>query len=103
MWIDSKWTDSEGNVWYKTFGENSSGIYSGDHWQELDKISKSGVWERELTTLEPECAATCWRQKQSNAAYPLVYDPTYYPTKVDPKDTTYSFLHNYRILYRTGD
>src|SRR5208283_230530 len=34
-WIDSKWTDSEGNIWYRTFGTNTAGVYKGDSWQEL--------------------------------------------------------------------
>jgi hypothetical protein len=50
--IDSKWTDSEGNIWYKTFGTVTMGTYKGARWQELEKLSKSGtVWERALNAL----------------------------------------------------
>jgi len=74
--IYSKWTDSEGNIWYKIFGTVKAGAYEGTKWQELAKLSKSStVWEY---------------------VYTIVYefDPNLYPTKVDPKEGYY------RILYR---
>ena len=78
--IDSKWTDSDGNVWYKTYGTHTAGIYKGYSWQELDKVSKSGkVWERALSPL-------------GNVGF----DPAYYPTSIDPRATYY------RILYRSA-
>ena len=39
--IAKKWTDSEGNIWYNTFGEGSN-RNKVIKWQELDKLSKSG-------------------------------------------------------------
>ena len=78
MQIDRKWTDSEGNIWYKTFGIVTRGVYKGDRWQELDKLSKSGnVWERALTPLGT-----------------MEFNPNYFPTKIDPQQ------EYYRILYR---
>jgi hypothetical protein len=65
--IDSKWTDSEGNIWYKSFGIDQN----GDKHQELDKLSKSGtVWESVFREVDQ-------------------FDPKYYPTKIDPMDPNY--------------
>lgn len=74
--IYGKWTDSEGNVWYKTFATIISGWGKGFRSQTLHKLSKSGT-VRELV-------------------YALVstFDPSDFPTKIDPEDSTY------RILYR---
>lgn len=76
--IVSKWTDAEGNIWYKSFGTITAGLYPGEKFTELDKLSKSGtVWEfvwtmptndRELITLV-------------------------YPTKIDPKSPEYGIYH----------
>ena len=77
--FDSKWTDSEGNIWYKTFGTvtKETAAAQGVKYQELDKISSAGtVWE-------------------SVYAVVVEYDPDSYPTKVDPTDCTY------KIYYRT--
>jgi hypothetical protein len=41
--IDSKWTDSEGNIWYKTLGTVTAGQYKGTKFQCLYKISKSAT------------------------------------------------------------
>ena len=77
--ISSKWTDSEGNIWYKTFGTSTVGIFKGAKWQTLDKISKSGeVWERAANLLE-----------MGN------FNSAFYPRTIDPKGSYY------RILYRT--
>jgi len=76
--ITSKWTDSEGNVWYKTFGTSTVGVFKGAKWQTLDKISKSGaVWERAANVLE-----------LGN------FNPAFYPRTIDPNGAYY------RILYR---
>jgi len=41
--IVDRWTDSEGNIWYKEFVRARNGLYPDF---ELDKISKNGtVWE----------------------------------------------------------
>ena len=77
--IYAKWTDSEGNIWYKTFGTVVAGAYKGTKWQELDKLSHSAtVWEY-VFTIVPE------------------FDPEYYPTKVDSQEMLY------RIFYRVGN
>ncbi len=75
--IDSKWTDSEGNIWYKIHGTVSAGLYVGTKWQELDKLSKS---------------ATIWEY-----VYAIVpqFDPKLYPTRIDPSGP------NYRVFYRS--
>ncbi len=76
--IEAKWTDSEGNIWYKTFGTHTDGMFDGYRWQEIDKLSKSGtVWERQLNPIAGGD-----------------FSPNYYPTKIDPES------YYYRILYR---
>ena len=77
--MDSKWTDSEGNIWYKVYGILTSGPYAGYNWQTLVKLSKSG---------------TVRESQRSTAAQ---YDPEWYPTELKPGDTFYS------IHYRLGD
>lgn len=76
--ITSKWTDSEGNVWYKTLGTSIGGVYKGANWQALEKISKSGkVWERAMNLLETG-----------------KFNPAFYPRTIDPNGSYY------RVLYR---
>ena len=78
--ITGKWKDSEGNVWYKTLGTSTGGIYQGAKWQSLEKISKSGtVWERASILLETGR-----------------FNPAFYPKTIDPKGVYY------RVLYRTA-
>lgn len=79
--IDSKWIDSEGNIWYKTFGQVTTGVYKGWTFQELDRLSKSGM------VFESVFAALGINGK---------YDPTYYPTAIGAYDPTYM------ILYKEG-
>lgn len=77
--MTSKWTDSEGNVWYKTFGTSISGAYKGANWQALEKISRSGtVWERAANYLDLGR-----------------FNPAFYPKTIDPNGAYY------RVLYRT--
>jgi hypothetical protein len=75
--IDSKWTDSDGNIWYKVLGMGTS-YYEGEKFQELLKLSESGtVMERAINI-------------------PLVeYDPANYPKEID------SHAFSYRILFRS--
>ena len=76
--ITSKWTDSEGNVWYKTQGTSTGGMYLGARWQTLEKVSKSGlIWERAMNLLEMGR-----------------FNPAFYPRTMDPKGMYY------RVLYR---
>ena len=84
--IISKWTDSEGNIWYKSLITITGGTGDGDATKiilaELDKLSKSAtVWESVWTmpTNEQELKT------------PI------YPTTIDPKNP------NYGIYYRAGD
>ena len=76
--FDSKWTDSEGNIWYESFGTITKGTAAaqGIKYQELDKVSNSGKVVESVNTNVAE------------------YDPDSYPTKIDPTDYTY------RIYYR---
>ena len=78
--IDSKWADSEGNIWYKSVMVVTAGKLAdaGTTAQELDKFSKSAtVWESEFALVGK-------------------VHPELYPTSIDPKDA------NYRIYYRAG-
>jgi hypothetical protein len=78
--ITGKWKDSDGNVWYKTLGTSTGGVYQGAKWQSLEKISKSGtVWERATILLETGS-----------------FNPAFYPKTIDKKGVYY------RVLYRTG-
>ena len=79
--ITRKWTDAEGNTWYKTQGTSSAGMYRGARWQTLEKISKSGlVWERAMNLLETGR-----------------FHPAFYPRAMDPTGIYY------RVLYRVQD
>ncbi len=74
--IISKWTDDEGNIWYRSF---LTVTLRGATIAELDKLSNSAtVWE------------SVW-------AYAPTPDPDNFPKKIDPKDMTYN------IRYRAGD
>ena len=63
-WITAKWTDSEGNIWYKTmfvrFGEKNYALV---------KISNSGKTRE------------------------LVFSSSKYPTKIDTENATYRIYH----------
>jgi hypothetical protein len=73
--IASKWTDSMGNIWYRTFGTFTSGQYIRCHFQELDKISNAGkVWEYVRVLLLPDAEI----------------DPENFPSAIDPDDRTYN-------------
>jgi hypothetical protein len=72
--IDSKWMDSEGNIWYRRFGAVTFGTYKGTTFQTLDKLSKSGtVWEEVLALGE--------------------FDPNRYPTRLNPRAESYSIYY----------
>ncbi|MGD0726410.1 MAG: hypothetical protein ABSB63_12710 [Spirochaetia bacterium] len=75
--ITSKWTDSEGNVWYKTLGTVTAGNYKGSKFQTLTKLSKSGTVKESVSLTVEE------------------FDSSGYPTKIDPKEMLYS------LYYRT--
>ena len=72
--IIDKWTDSEGNIWYKiisTFFDEKS-IQRSNTYYYLSKIDKTGN------------------------VYELLFSSTDYPTEFDPDNLRY----NYRIHYR---
>jgi hypothetical protein len=80
--IVSRWTDSEGNVWYKCSNTRNKGPHSGTKFARLDKLSKSGtVWESVWT-------APANDEEMKNPKYPI---------KIDPQDSLYN------IYYRTKE
>jgi hypothetical protein len=77
----SKWTDSEGNIWYKVLSTfTTPNTYKGQIFTVLEKLSKSAtVWE------------SVWASPSSDAE---LKNPVY-PAAIDPNNS------NYRIYYRT--
>ena len=74
--IVSRWTDSEGNVWYRTYG-----AYKGYNFQELDKLSDSGtVWEGEFMSL----------------GFNGKYDPELFPKEFHPASSNHGISYRYR-------
>ncbi len=71
-WIDSKWTDSEGNIYYKSFGTITTGPYKGYKWKALNKLSKSATFQESVVVV----------------GYGE-FDSMQYPSNVDPKDSSY--------------
>jgi len=75
--VVEKWSDYEGNIWYKTMGTNLAGGLSGYRfgpftYNELHRVSSSGkIWE--------------YVSKPAHLGW---------PTEIDPKDP------EYRIYYR---
>jgi hypothetical protein len=79
--IDAKWTDSEGNIWYKVHGIQTSGQWKGYTYVELDKLSKSGiVWEGQYTSIGLNAKV----------------DAMSYPKELDPKNPNYGIFLRYR-------
>jgi hypothetical protein len=78
--IVEKWTDPEGNIWYKSYGTITKGEYIGMKWQSLHKFNKSGT-VREYT----------WAQVFGD------FNPTL-PPKIDPTD-----VEHYRLYYRAKE
>ena len=75
--IDSKWTDSEGNIWYRVSGIGADSSSTGYKSLELYKLSKSA------TVLE----------RAFNGTYAWKFDPSKYPTKIDPSELSYMILY----------
>ena len=71
--IASKWSDPEGNTWYKAFGTITTGVRKGLRFQELIEISKSGTISESV----------------SKPIFIGGFDPSNYPTKIDPKNSSY--------------
>ena len=79
----ARWTDSNGNIWFKTFGKVTEGYGKGYEFVEIDKFSKGAtVWEYTWQTYYGE----------TNPA------PEAYPTKIDPTD-----IVHYGIYYRANE
>jgi len=78
--IDTKWTDSDGNVWYKTFGTITLGWMKGYKSQKLIKISKSGTM---LEAVETEVAEL---------------DSSLYPSRITDSNDV-----DYYIFYRNAE
>jgi hypothetical protein len=76
MRIDDKWTDSDGNIWYKSFITIAKGSWKGYKFQDLQKISQFGTVQEIVFISVGEL------------------DPKLYPTEIDPKND------NYQIFYR---
>lgn len=64
------WTDSEGNVWFKT-----NAIWKGEKYQTFQKISKSGTVLEIVSNKVTE------------------FDSKSFPTKVDPTVSSYRIYH----------
>ncbi len=80
MQIDSKWTDAEGNIWYRTFGTVKTGEWKRFKGQWLIKLSKSAtVWE------------STWKYLYSTQEF----DPAHYPKEID-RNPFYPVFYNIR-------
>jgi hypothetical protein len=64
--IEAKWIDSEGNVWYKSFGTITEGMGEGQKFQTLARVSKSGTVYERVTVIVDE------------------FDPNKYLTEINP-------------------
>ena len=79
--IDAKWTDSDGNIWYRTHGVQTTGTYKDYTYVELDKVNNAGtIWEAQFFPL----------------AYKVEIDPAYAPKAFDPNSSYHGFQYRYR-------
>jgi hypothetical protein len=76
--IDSKWTDSGGNIWYRFSCKQISGPNIGVEFTTLSKLSESA------TVLEYVFKVTSW------------YGIVSYPTQIDAKSDTYHVFNRAR-------
>jgi hypothetical protein len=81
MVIDGKWTDSDGNTWYKILGTVTTGQWKGYNFQALEKLTNSGTIKESV--FQPIGLGT-------------KFSPEYYPLAIDPSKPTYE------IRYREG-
>jgi hypothetical protein len=72
--IETKWIDSESNIWYKFFGTITEGMGEGQKFQTLARISKSGTVYERVTAIVDE------------------FNPKNYPTEVGPSGPNYVFF-----------
>ena len=73
--IDSKWSDAQGNVWYRVLCSATSGWAAGMDYQALYRLSKSA------TILE-------WVSKYTSQSQGISY-----PTEIDPTSDTYHIFY----------
>ena len=70
FFLVDKWTDSEGNIWYKVYAQNGqmkSGLFG------LVKISKGGTVFESINTLYPMMWPTVADMNQDNPQYRIYY------------------------------
>jgi len=80
--IDSKWTDAEGNIWYRIFCTATTGNWKDYKGQWLIELSKSAtVWECTWTFLSPS----------------VEFDPAYWPKEINRS------VWSHNIRYRTAE
>ena len=82
MQIDSKWTDAEGNIWYRTLNTVKTGYWKGYTGQMLHKLSNSAT-VRECT----------WSFHSPSEEF----DPVYWPNEIDRS------VWSHNIRYRTAE
>jgi hypothetical protein len=75
--IDRKWVDEDGAIYYRYFGNWTSGYFKGQKFQVLAKITDS--------------ASTFESVSKSIGLGP--FDSGRFPTTIDPKDPTYQVLY----------
>jgi hypothetical protein len=78
--IDSKWTDSSGDVWYKAAGKINTGPWKGRNFKALEKLSK------DASVLEMVVSA-----------YQGNFDSADYPSKIEHNPSANG---GYRIFHR---
>ncbi len=72
--IESKWTDADGNILYRSFAEVTEGPYTGAMMEELIRLSRNATVKESV-----------WSQVYE-------YDARAYPVKIDPQSVTYSIF-----------
>ena len=68
--IDRRWTDSDGNIWYQAHSAHADGSVALT-FQTLYKLNKAGTVQESVYLVAAR------------------YDPSHYPAKLDPNDSTY--------------
>ena len=81
--IDSKWTDSNGNIWYKVSGKINTGPWKGQSFKGLEKLGEAGsVLEMVVNAFQGD------------------FNSAKYPDKIEHNST---FNGGYRIFYRAKE
>ncbi len=78
--ITARWTDSDGNLWYKTAVTITGGLggLKGSKWQSLSRLSKAATMLETMATPVRD------------------FDPKAYPLKLDPASESYAVFHRSR-------